>query len=65
MLFVKNVRLFKAECGEHISLFAKEAIQNRKSSALDIVVEFNGVLMEITTSTTEDDVIAYYREHLN
>lgn len=65
MLFFKNVKLFKAECGEHISLFAKEAIGNRKSSALDIVVEFNGVLMEITPLTTEDDVIAYYREHLN
>lgn len=57
MLFVKNVRYCEAECGEHISNFAKELVAFRKENMCDIIAKFNDTYIEVKVHTTEQDII--------
>lgn len=62
MLFVKNVKLFDAECGEHISNFARELVEYEKTVDYDIIGRFNRTLIEVTKGMTEEDIINTYRK---
>lgn len=62
MLFVKNVKIFDAECGEHISNFARELAEYKKTVDYDIIGRFNDILIEVTKDMTEEDIINTYRK---
>lgn len=64
MIFVKNVKYFEGECGEHISNFAKELVNYRKESKCDLIGRFNDICIEIKNNTTEEDILKFYRQHM-
>ena len=55
MVFVKNVKYCRAECGEHIGNFAKELIDYRKETVCDVIGRFNDVGIEVTKETTQEN----------
>lgn len=65
MVFVKNVKLCEAQCGEHINDFAKELVNYRKQSVCDIIGKFNDVYIEVNIHTTEKYIIDYYNEYMH
>lgn len=60
MLFVKNVKLCEAECGENIWHFAKELVDYREATQCDLIGIFNGIYIEVRQKTKEDDIIRTY-----
>lgn len=64
MLFVKNVKIFDAEWGDHLSTFARELVEYKKTVDYDIIGRFNGTLIEVTKDITEEDIINTYRKAL-
>lgn len=62
MLFVKNVKIFDAEWGSHISTFARELVEYKKTVDYDIIGRFNNILIEVTKDITEADIINKYRK---
>jgi hypothetical protein len=62
MLFIKNVKIFDAEFGEHISNFARELTEYKKTVDYDIIGRFNNILIEVTKDMTEEDIINTYRK---
>ena len=63
MVFVKNVKVCEAECGENIWNFAKELIDYRSTHVCDVIGKFNDVYIEVKHQTTEDDIIHYYKQY--
>ena len=64
MVFVKNVKYCEAECGEHISNFAKELVDYRKETVCDVIGKFNDICIEVTKQTTEKDILDFYRQYM-
>ena len=62
MVFVKNVRYCEAECGEHITDFAKELVGYRKESVCDVIAKFGDVYIEVTSATTAEDIIDHFQK---
>lgn len=62
MLFVKNVKIFDAEWGDHISTFARELVEYKKTVDYDIIGRFNETLIEVTKDMTKEDIINRYRK---
>ena len=65
MVFVKNVKVCEAECGEYIENFAKELVDYRKTTTCDVIAKFNDIYIEVTNQTTEKDIIDSYMRQFN
>ena len=60
MVFVKNVRYCEAECGEHITDFAKELVEYRKESVCDVIAKFGDIYIEVNPDTTVENIIDHF-----